>query len=51
MFPFWRCLTKWMTHHPFGPAMADHFLFREPSYHALIRQDTARWADLGLYRA
>jgi hypothetical protein len=29
----------------------DHPLCREQSYHALYRQDAARWADLGTYRA
>jgi len=51
MFPFCCCLTNRTTHHPVGPAMEDYSLFMEPSYHALIRQDTTRWADLGTYRA
>lgn len=29
----------------------DLALFREPSYHAMTRQDTELWADLGTYRA
>src|ERR1700747_158630 len=33
------------------PALVDHPLFREQSYHTLSRQDAARWADLGTYRA
>ncbi len=33
------------------PTMVDRSFFREPSYHALSRQDAARWADLGTYRA
>jgi hypothetical protein len=49
MFQFWRYLTGNMTHHPVGPAMADHSLFREQTYYALSRQDAAPWADLGSY--
>jgi hypothetical protein len=51
MFQFWRCLTNRMTHHPVGPAMADHSLFRELRYWTLTRKDGVRWAVLGAYRA
>jgi hypothetical protein len=33
-----------------GQAAVDHSLFREQSYHALTRQDTAQSAGLGTYR-
>ncbi len=33
------------------PASVELPFFREQSYHALSRQDAARWAYLGAYRA
>ncbi len=50
MFQFWRCLTNRMTHHPAGPAMADHSPFTEPSYQALSRQDAGRAEEAHLIR-
>jgi hypothetical protein len=40
-----------MTHHQIGRTREDLSFFREQNYHALSRQDAARWADLGAYRA
>jgi len=40
-----------MMHHQVGPEIGGLFADREQSYHGLSRQDTARWADLGTYRA
>jgi len=37
MFQFWRRLASQMMHHPIGRAVADHPLFREQIYQALIR--------------
>jgi hypothetical protein len=51
MFQFWRCPTNRMTHHPVGPAIADHSLFREPNYPALTRHNAAQRPDMGTYRA
>ena len=34
-----------------GPVRRTFRFFREQNYHALNRQDAARWADLGTYRA
>jgi hypothetical protein len=51
MFQFWRRLAKPLTQHPVGRAVVDHPLFREQNYHTLSRQDAARRADLGTYRA
>jgi len=51
MIQFWRRLSDPMTHHQVGRITVDRSLFREPSYRALTRQDGARWADLGTYRA
>jgi hypothetical protein len=51
MFQFWRRLAKPLTQHPVGRAVVDHPLFSEQSNQTLSRQDAARWADLGMYRA
>ncbi len=42
--PTRECSHNWTQTH-------ERPLFREPSYHALIRKDSARWAVLGAYRA
>jgi hypothetical protein len=47
----WCRLTNQTTHRPVDQTAADHSLFREQGYHALSRQDAARRADLGTYRA
>ena len=50
MIQFWRPLSDPLTHQV-GRITVDLSFVREPSYHALSRQDAARWADLGTYRA
>jgi hypothetical protein len=49
MLQFWR--RSQMTHHQAGGATVDRPFFREQNNYGPTRQDAARRADLGTYRA